>query len=401
MSEKRFSKSFVQQEPLPDEAIEKAVAVMRSGRLHRYNTVGDEWSEASLLEKEFADYQGRKYCLACTSGGYAIHIALRSAGVSPGDAVLMNAYTLAPVPGAVYQCGARAVLVEIDERYHVDLHDLMTKARESGARYFLMSHMRGHIADMDAVMQVCREAGLTLIEDCAHTMGASWNGTLSGNFGHVACFSTQTYKHINSGEGGLLVTDDPDLAARAILYSGSYMLFEKHGARPPLEAFEAVRLTTPNFSGRMDDLRAAVLRPQLKQLDANRERWNALYHEMEKGLRDIPGIEITQRHQKENFVGSSIQFRVEGLSKPAISELLSRCETDGVSLKWFGDDEPRGYTSRFDSWLYLGEQADLPRTREVLSNTFDMRLPLTFTPEHCRLICQIIGENVISARERS
>lgn len=398
MSDKRFSKSFTQQEPLPEAAMEKAIAVMQSGRLHRYNTSGDEWSEASLLEKEFAEYQGRKYCLACTSGGYAIHVALRAAGVSPGDKVLMNAYTLAPVPGAVYQCGARPVLVEIDDHYHVDIQDLRTKARESGARYFLMSHMRGHIADMDAVMQACAELGLILIEDCAHTMGAAWNGTLSGNFGLVACFSTQTYKHINSGEGGLLVTDDPELAAKAILYSGSYMLFEKHGARPPREVFEALKLDVPNFSGRMDNLRAAILRPQIKQLDADCARWNALYHEMEGGLREIPGIDVPERHPREAFVGSSIQFRVEGLAKQDIPDFLAECEGAGVALKWFGEDEPRGYTSRFDSWHYLGDLPDLPRTREILSHTFDMRLPLTFAPGDCRLICDIIGEALMRVR---
>ncbi len=401
MSQMRFAKSFTQQEPLPEEAIEKAVEVMRSGRLHRYNTAGEELSEASLLEKEFAAYQGRKYCLACTSGGYAIHVALRSAGVLPGDAVLMNAYTLAPVPGAVYQCGAKPVLVEIDNHYHVDIEDLLAKAKASGAKYLLLSHMRGHIADMDKVLEACDQANLVLIEDCAHTMGASWNGRLSGNFGRVACFSTQTYKHINSGEGGLLLTDDPELAAQAILYSGSYMLFEHHGARPPSDVFDAWRLNIPNFSGRMDDLRAAILRPQLSQLDASRARWNALYREMEKGLREIPGIEIPQRSKLEDFVGSSIQFRIQGISKDAISDFLSKCASGGVALKWFGEDEPRGYTSRFDSWHYLDDQLDLPRTREILSNTFDMRLPLTFTPEDCEVLAAIIADSLESVRTRA
>ncbi len=354
-----------------------------------------------MLEKEFAQYQGRKYCLACTSGGYAIHIALRAAGVVAGDSVLMNAYTLAPVPGAVFQCGARPVLVEIDEHYHVDLHDLLEKAKGSGAKFFLLSHMRGHIADMDAVTQACDEAGLTLIEDCAHTMGAAWNGTLSGNFGRVACFSTQTYKHINSGEGGLLVTDDPEIAARAILYSGSYMLFEKHGARPPIEVFDTLKLDVPNFSGRIDNLRAAVLRPQVVQLDANCTRWNRLYREMERGLAGVAGVFVPQRHPSEDFVGSSIQFRCEGLAAHAIEDFLAACETDGVSLKWFGDDEPRGYTSRFDHWCYFGELPDLPRTRKILADTFDMRLPLTLTPEDCRVICAMIGDNLKRAVERS
>ena len=127
----------------------------------------------------------------------------------------------------------------------------------------MLSHMRGHIADMDAIGAICDEFGITLIEDCAHTMGARWKGVRSGNFGKVAAFSAQTYKHINSGEGGLLTTDDPEIAARAIIMSGSYMLYGSHGAAPDEEVFRKIRLETPNYSGRMDNLRATLLRGQL------------------------------------------------------------------------------------------------------------------------------------------
>ena len=94
-----FKGSFTQQEPIPDEAIEAAVAVMRSGRLHRYNTAPGELAETVLLEQEFAAQMGAKYCLAVASGGYALATALRAVGVKPGDRVLTNAFTLAPVPG--------------------------------------------------------------------------------------------------------------------------------------------------------------------------------------------------------------------------------------------------------------------------------------------------------------
>ena len=90
--------------------------------------------------------------------------------------------------------------------------------------------MRGHLCDMERLDSIVRQNNLILIEDCAHTMGAAWNGRKSGNFGLAGCFSTQTYKHLNSGEGGLLTSDDPEFMARAIIMSGSYMLYERHGA---------------------------------------------------------------------------------------------------------------------------------------------------------------------------
>ncbi len=389
---KRFAKYFTQQEPIPEPAIARAVEIMRTGRLHRYNIAPGEESEVSALEREFADYQGARYCLACASGGYALHIALRAAGLEPGEPVLANAYTLAPVPGAIHNAGGVPVLVEVDADYHVDLDDLAAKAVRSRSRFLLLSHMRGHVADMDAVTALCRDHGITLIEDCAHTMGARWRGRLSGSFGVIACFSAQTYKHVNAGEGGLLTTDNAIVAARAIVHSGSYMLYDRHGAAPDESVFRRIRLETPNYSGRMDNLRAALLRPQIAALSTNCARWTHLYEVLEAGLARLPGLRLPKRVAHEAFVGSSIQFQVTDLELSRIPTLLAAAAERGVELKWFGDDEPKGFTSRFDSWRYLGDLPDLPQTRAVLSRTCDMRIPLTFTEADCRLIVDVIAE---------
>ncbi len=389
-----FTKPFTQQEPIPEEAIAKAVEVMRHGRLHRYNTMEGEVAETALLEDEFATYLGVPYCLACASGGYAMHIALRSAGVEKGAPVLTNAYTLSPVPGAIDNAGGRPILVEIGQDYCIDIADLERKAESSGAKYLLLSNMRGHITDMDVIVALCRRRGIVLIEDCAHTMGARWKGKKSGTFGLAACFSTQTYKHLNSGEGGFLTTDDPELMARAVVFSGSYMLYGRHIAAPDDEEFLKIRLETPNYSGRMDNLRAAILRPQLRPLDEKCRRWNALYRVLEEGLRRVPGLDMPQRPPEEDYVGSSIQFSARGLSEAELRRFIAGCAEQGVELKWFGDAEPRGFTSRYDSWRYLGPQDDLPATRKVLACLCDMRIPLTFDEDDCRQIVRVIGERL-------
>jgi len=387
-----FNKPFTQQESIPETGIERAVEILRNGRLHRYNTLPGEISEAELLEKEYAEYMGVQYCLACASGGYAMHVALKAAGIQTGDPVLTNAFTLAPVPGAINNAGGQAVLVEIDENYCVDLEHLEQMMRETKSRFFMMSHMRGHLADMEAVEKLCAQYDVMLIEDCAHTMGASWNGRKSGTFGKIACFSTQTYKHINSGEGGFLTTDDPEIMARAIMHSGSYMLFERHGAAPEKAVFDEIRLDTPNYSGRMDNLRAAILRAQLPELDEHCDRWNKLYRTAEASLNEVDGVELSVRPEKEYYVGSSIQFRPTQLGAEQIPDFIARCAQRGVELKWFGNADPQGFTSRFDSWRYLGEAPELPKTLAILANTFDMRLPLTFNVDDIKLIVKIIGE---------
>ena len=398
MAEVRFSKAFTQQEPLPEKAIARAVEVMRSGRLHRYNVVDGETSEAAALERDFAAYMGQQYCLACASGGYAIHIALKAVGVTRGDHVLTNAFTLAPVPGAIDNAGGIPVLVEIDDNYCVDLEHLEACIQKTGARYFLISHMRGHIADMHAVVALCDAHGVTLIEDCAHTMGARYEGVLSGTFGKVACFSTQTYKHLNSGEGGFLSTNDPHIMARATVYSGSYMLFERHGTVPPAETFTDIKLDTPNYSGRMDNLRAAVLRVQLEQLDDSCARWNERYNMLASVLATSNRISLPTRSSKEMFVGSSLQFRVNELAPDDAATFIAACADRGVEVKWFGAAIPHGFTSRYDSWRYLSEIPELPNTLAILANTFDVRIPLTFTLEDMRLIGQIICEASTSER---
>jgi dTDP-4-amino-4,6-dideoxygalactose transaminase len=392
MNKTVFSKPFTQQEAIPENGIEQAVEVMRTGRLHRYNTLPGETAAASQLEQEYAAYMGQSYCLACTSGGYALHIALKAASIESGDAVLCNAFTLAPVPGAIDNAGGRPVLVEIDRNYCVDLKHLETMMQQSNARFFMISHMRGHIADMNAVVALCQQYDVTLIEDCAHTMGASWDGKKSGSFGKIACFSTQTYKHLNSGEGGLLTTNDDSVMARAIIYSGSYMLYERHGTLPAVEAFADIKLDTPNYSGRMDNLRATILRAQLPLLDQNCARWNARYQALEQRLQRNSQIQLARRPEQENYVGSSLQFRVEALGPQQVSTFMTNCAQRGVELKWFGGAEPQGFTSRYDSWRYIENSQHLAQTLEILATTFDLRIPLTFSLEDMGLIGDIIDQ---------
>jgi dTDP-4-amino-4,6-dideoxygalactose transaminase len=398
MGARKFTGSFTQQEPLSEAAIDAATAILRSGRLHRYNLAPGEVGEVALLEREFAAWQGSRYCLAVASGGQAMQIALRAAGVTPDDRVLTNAFTLAPVPGAIHAVGARPVLVEIDEDLRVDFDDLAQKAKTSGARFLLVSHMRGHLCDMDRLMVLAAQFGLTVIEDCAHTMGATWNDLRSGSFGLAGCFSTQTYKHMNSGEGGLLTSDDPDFIARATILSGSYMHYGRHGAGPDRDHFAAPRYEMANLSARMDALRAAILRPQIMSLDENVARWNRRYMAVAVELARSNRIVPPARPEAEGMVGSSIQFRVPDLGEAGCREVVARAGGRGVELKWFGGAEPEGFTSAHRSWCYVDPQ-QLPQTDRVLATLFDMRLPLTFSREDSSLIGRIVREEVGEVRQ--
>ena len=384
--------------PIPDEGIAAAEAVLRSGWTHRYGETLGETSEAALLEAEFAAHLGSRYCVAVNSCGSAMFLALLCAGVRPGDRVLMNAFTLAPVPGAIAHAGAEHVLVEVTGDLVIDLDDLARKARSSGARHLLLSHMRGHIADMTRLTALCEELGVTVIEDCAHTMGAAWSGRPTGTFGKVGCFSLQAYKHANGGEGGLLATDDEDIAARAILYSGSYMLYRQHRARPPDEVFARWKDVTPNYSMRMSNLAAAVVRPQIRLLAERARIWNDRHGRLAALLGAIPGIRLPRRPQEEEFVQSSIQFAVTGLHDAAFAGFLAACRARGVYLKWFGVREAEGYTSVPAQWRYLADPRTPPGTEAVLERLCDMRIPLALTPEDCTTIARIVDAELAARR---
>ena len=182
--------------------------------------------------------------------------------------------------------------------------------------------------------------------------------------------------------------------AQAIILSGSYMLYDKHLAAPPAATFEKVRLITPNISGRMDNLRAAILRPQLRSLDRQCIAWNDRYAVVDDGLAGIAGLSRVERPKAERFVASSYQFLLLDLNTESITAMLSRCLMWGVELKWFGADDPVGFTSRYDSWTYAPSEP-MPQSDRILKGLTDIRILLTFSLKDCALVARIISQEVI------
>ena len=390
----RLTVDLTSPEPIPEAGIRRAAQLMRTGRLFRYGEERSEDSEASALEAEFAAIVGRRHAAAVSSCGSALFLALRCVGVRPGDEVLMNAFTLAPVPGAIAHAAARATLVEITDDLTIDLDDLERKAVPG--RVLLLSHMRGHVSDMDAVVAICERHGMTLIEDCAHTLGATWAGRPTGTFGVIGCFSTQTFKHLNSGEGGFLTSDDDEIAATAILSSGSYALYAQHGARPDISVFERLRNTVPNFSLRMSALEAAILRPQLALLPTRIRAWNDRYAAIEQRLNSVARVRVPRVAERHGIVGSSIQFLLD-LEPNQIAAVVCGCGDRGLHVKWFGNPDPLGFTSTFRHWAYLNDHPDAPRTAGILARLCDLRVSTALSLDDCRLIGDIIEEAIREA----
>jgi perosamine synthetase len=162
--------AFHRLSPVPEEGIESAVELMRNGGMFRYASEDPETSAAAILEREFAIFTGVKFALGLNSCSSAILLALKVSGVKSGDRVLVPAFTFTAVPAAVVNLGATPVLVECNGNYKVNVDDLRRKIT-SDTRVLLLSHMRGHMSDMDRIVDICNERGVTLIEDAAHAIG--------------------------------------------------------------------------------------------------------------------------------------------------------------------------------------------------------------------------------------
>ncbi len=174
-----------------------------------------------MFEREFATMLGARYAVAVNSCSSGLYLSLLACGVSPGDEVLVPAFTFIAVPSAVVHAQAQPVLVEMTDDYAVDPDDLERKITPR-TKALLLSYMRGYAPELERVVDICDRHGIALIEDVAHGLGETWNDVPLGRFGRVAAYSFQSYKLLDGGEGGMVVTDDRDIALNTILRAGCY-----------------------------------------------------------------------------------------------------------------------------------------------------------------------------------
>ena len=173
-------------EPIPESARSEIDRILASGDLFRYTCESD--SPVAMLEKEFAQMLGAKYALAVASCSAALFLSLKSLGLPRDAKVLIPAFTFAAVPSAVVHADCRPVLVEVDTNYRVNMADFAEKLTDE-IQAVIISHMRGHTSDMDAIMSLAQARGVPVIEDAAHSLGTTWNDQHIGTIGKIGCFS--------------------------------------------------------------------------------------------------------------------------------------------------------------------------------------------------------------------
>ena len=371
-------------EPIPASAMAEIERLLSSGDLFRYTA--PEGSPVALLEGEFAELMGARYALAVASCSAALFLSLKALDLPRGTKVLIPAFTFAAVPSAVVHAECEPVLVEVGENYRVDMDDFAAKLPGAGA--VLISHMRGHTSDMDAILDLCDAAGVPVVEDAAHSLGTTWHGRKIGTIGKIGCFSFQSYKLVNAGEGGMLITDDPELAARCVIMSGAYEHnWKKH---PGLQnSYMLWQNKLPLYNMRMQNLSAAVIRPQLPEVAGRVAKGRAGHDRVAERLNQSAYLAVPPPLAPEERAPDSIQFNLTGdWSDADARRFQAEAKRRGITVQIFGLSEDNARA--FWNWQFLGETPDLPKTRAMLMRAGDVRLPTRLTDDELDFIAAAI-----------
>ena len=376
-------------EPIPEGARAEIDRLLLSGDLFRYTAPSD--APVALLEREFADLLGSRYALAVSSCSAALFLSLKALDLPRDARVLIPGFTFAAVPSSVVHADCQPVLCEVGEDYRIDIADFT--ARLDGISAVIVSHMRGHTSDMDAIMRACAARDIPVIEDAAHSLGTTWSGRNIGTLGSVGCFSFQSYKMVNAGEGGIMISDDPDLIARAIIMSGAYEHnWAKHMAADDAalrDAFDRWQNRLPLYNLRLSNLSAAVIRPQLPLL-ADRVARGRDNHDFVADLIDAsPIISVPAPLTPERRAPDSIQFNLVSLSDAETLALAEAAAARGVKVQVFGQSADNARA--FWNWNFLpGGIPELPGTRAMLMRACDVRLPVRLSRDELTLIAEAL-----------
>jgi len=272
--------------------------------------ISSEGPFVKRFEEEFAARAGRKHCIAVTNGTAAIDAAVEALGIGPGDEVILPTFTIISCLMQIVRSGATPVLVDSDPlTWNMDVSQIEAKITPR-TKAIMVVHIYGLPVDMDPVLALCQRYGLKLIEDAAEMIGQTYRGKPCGSFGDISTVSFYPNKHITTGEGGMILTDDDDLAEQCRELRN---LCFKPGKR-----FVHERL---GWNLRITNLQAALGVAQLERLDEflDKKRWiGRLYNEL---LADLQGVQLplTQTEYAENIywvyglvLDDSVEFDPEG-----------------------------------------------------------------------------------------
>ena len=270
------------------------------------------------LEEHVASYLSIKHAIAVSSGTAALHLSLIALGIGPGDEVIVPAYTFPATANVVQLTGAKPIFVDVDlETYNISV-DQIKKSITPKTKAIIPVHLFGNPADMDPIMEVAMKHNIWVIEDAAGALGAEYKGRKCGTIGHIGCFSFHPRKIITTGEGGMVVTNDDELANKI-------RLLRNHG-RQVLE--NKIDFILPGFNYRMNELEAALALVQIREIEViinQRQRLANLY---KIALANIPNIDLQQTLPNCKSVWQAFVIRLKNREAHSIIKKLQEANIE-------------------------------------------------------------------------
>jgi dTDP-4-amino-4,6-dideoxygalactose transaminase len=332
--------------------------------------------ETRSFETELSSWLGAKYARGVASGTEALQLALLACGVRPGDEVITTPFTFIATAEVITQCGAVPVFVDIDPvTYNLD-PTLIERKITPRTRFIMPVHLYGHPADMDPIMDIAHRHKLKVIEDCAQSLGAQYNGRKTGLIGDAGCLSFFPSKVLGAyGDGGMVVTNSAEVAEQV-------EILRNHGCKT--KYYHLV----PGFNSRLDSLQAAVLRVKLKKLDEwirmRREKAALLTSLLKPASGITPPSAATWAYHVHNYY--TIRLSDKSLNRDRLKDYLAGV---GVSTAIYYP------VSLHLQAVYKGlgyQKGSMP----VSENTQDQVISLPFYPELPEEDIRFMAESILT-----
>lgn len=330
------------------------------------------------FETEIAQKMGMKYAVAVTSGTAAVITALKAAGIGPGDKVVVPACTFIATAGAVICAGAVPVFAEIDESLSLD-PDRLKDVVDKDTKAVIPVPILGNPCPMDRIMEEANRLGLIVIEDAAQSCGATYHGKRIGTFGHINTYSLQMNKIMTTGEGGVVITDDPKLYERAVRYHDQGMFREAEGflsTNPEADIFVGQNYRMSEFTG-------AVALEQLHKLDQMLSNMRRAKYALREQLTGIPGFRFRHIHDEEGDAGNALILLLDDASR--VLPFLQAIQAEGIPFGRLYNGEP----------VYMQPQILNQRTPDKSGFPFSLfDPPVRYSADMCPRSVEILSRNV-------
>lgn len=346
-----------------DEEIENVVEVMKSGMIAQGPKVEE-------FEQKFAEWVGADYGIAVNSGTAALHTALLACGIEEGDEVITTPFTFIASGNSIVYTGAKPVFADIDlKTYTLDpdtVEDLITE----NTKAIVPVQLYGQAADMDSINEIAEKYGLIVIEDAAQAHGATCNGQKVGSIGDMSCFSFYPTKNMTTSEGGMITTDDEDLAESA-------KMFRAHGASVRYH-HDAI-----GYNFRMTDISAAIGLAQLDKIDGFNDKRIANADYLNNGLKDIEGVITPYCAPGSKHVYHQYTIRVEKGDRDDWVDIINDC---GVGT---GIHYP---IPLYNQPIYraLGIEGDCPNAELAADNVISLPVHPSLTKQDLDLVIEAV-----------